>query len=54
MFSGSLSTGSDGAISVGPLAPGSYEIAVSSGAKRQTQSINVTEGGEAVVSVVLP
>ena len=47
-------TGSDGASTIGPLAPGSYEVTVSSGGKSQSQPVNVTEGGEAVVSVVLP
>ena len=54
MFNSSLPTGADGSSLVGPLAPGSYEIAVSQGGKRQTQAVSVTEGQEAVVSVVLP
>jgi hypothetical protein len=47
-------TGTDGASTIGPLSPGSYEVTVSLGGKRQSQPINVTEGGEAVISVVLP
>jgi carboxypeptidase family protein len=47
-------TGSDGASTIGPLAPGSYEVTVSSGGKRQSQAVNVGEGQEVAVSVVLP
>jgi len=54
MFNGTQPTGADGSSSVGPLAAGSYEVTVASGGKRQAQAVNVTEGGEAVVSVVLP
>lgn len=47
-------TGSDGASTIGPLAPGSYEVTVTSAGKRQSQAISVAEGQEAVLSVVLP
>jgi len=47
-------TGSDGSSTIGPLSPGSYEVTVSSGGKRQSQPVNVTEGGEAAISVVMP
>jgi len=54
MMNNPQATGADGASMVGPLAPGAYEIAVTSGGKRQTQAVNVTEGQEAVVNLVLP
>ena len=47
-------TGTDGASTIGPLSPGSYEVTVSQGGKHSTQPVNITEGGETVVSVVLP
>src|SRR6185436_15216021 len=34
-------TGSDGSSTIGPLSPGSYEVTVSSGGKRQSQPVNV-------------
>jgi hypothetical protein len=49
-----LPTGTDGSSTIGPLSPGSYEVTVSVGGKRQSQPVNITDGSESVVSVVLP
>ena len=49
-----LPTGADGTTTVPSLAPGAYEVTVSSGSRRATSSATLAEGGEAIVSVTLP
>jgi protocatechuate 3,4-dioxygenase beta subunit len=47
-------TGADGTTVVSALAPGSYQLNVSSGAKKATQAVTVTEGAEVVATVTIP
>jgi protocatechuate 3,4-dioxygenase beta subunit len=47
-------TGVDGATTVSSLAPGAYELTVTSGSKRATQSVTLAEGAEVVTAVALP
>jgi protocatechuate 3,4-dioxygenase beta subunit len=47
-------TGVDGATTVSSLAPGAYELTVTSGSKHATQSVTLAEGAEAVTAVALP
>jgi protocatechuate 3,4-dioxygenase beta subunit len=47
-------TGTDGATTVSSLAPGAYELTVTSGSKRATQAVTLAEGAEVVTTVTLP
>jgi hypothetical protein len=43
----------DGTATVSSLAPGSYELTVTSGAKRATQAVTLSEGAEVATTVTL-
>ena len=55
IFSGGrLTTGSNGVVTLGPWTAGSYELTALEGARKGSQSVNVTDGGETRVTIVLP
>ena len=56
LFTGrqSLTTGPDGVATLGPWTAGSYELTAMEGARNAKQSVNVTDGGESRVTIVLP
>ncbi len=47
-------TGRDGVTTVSALAPGGYELTATSQARHASQSVSLTEGGEAVTTITLP
>jgi protocatechuate 3,4-dioxygenase beta subunit len=49
-----LTTGTDGVIVVGSLAPGAYELTVTAGPKHTTAAATLAEGAEVVQMVTLP
>jgi len=54
MLNRPLATDAGGATTVSSLAPGAYELTVTSGTKRATQSVTVSEGAEVVATVTVP
>jgi uncharacterized surface anchored protein len=49
-----LTTGTDGVIVVGSLAPGAYELTVTAGPKHTTVAATLAEGAEVAQMVTLP
>jgi hypothetical protein len=43
----------DGTATVSSLAPGTYELTVTAGAKKATQAVTLAEGAEVVATVTL-
>jgi protocatechuate 3,4-dioxygenase beta subunit len=54
MLNRPLATDAGGATLVSSLAPGAYELTVTTGSKRATQSVTVSEGAEVVATVTVP
>jgi uncharacterized GH25 family protein len=54
MLNTTSGTGADGVTMVPSLAPGGYELTVTSGSRTATQTVSVAEGSEAVAAFTLP